>query len=50
MTSHPNRWIAPFNEFAKVNFDTALFDDQDCLGVSVVIRDLRDDFLTEFSK
>lgn len=49
-TSHSNCWIAHSNEFVKANFDVVLFDDQNCLGVGVVILDLRGDFLVGFFK
>ena len=34
-----NRWRAPQASFVKVNFDGAVFEDSNKLGVGVVIRD-----------
>lgn len=48
VTSHPNCWTAISNEFVKVKFDAPLFDDQNCLGACLVMRDSRGDSLLVF--
>lgn len=43
-------WSPSLGNFVKVNFDAAVFDTENLLGVGVVIRNSRGDFLAGFAK
>lgn len=44
-----SRWIMSSDNFVKVNFDTAIFEELNCMGIRVVIRDAVVDFLVAFA-